>query len=344
MPVVRAVNPLTHADWDNWISEASGAMFFHSAAWARVLHSTYGLTPHYFTLQRENRLLALLPVMDVNSALTGRRGVSLPFTDHCEPLGFSEATSAALIKEALQYGRARRWKYLECRGGTPFGEVAPSTTYFGHKLELGRDTGVLFNRFESSVRRAIRKAEKCGVITEISQTLPAVREYYALHCMTRRHHGLPPQPFRFFLNIHRHVMSQNLGMVATARYQGRPIASTIFFHLGTEALYKFGASDPDFQEFRANNLLMWEAIKSYIGQGKKTLDLGRTSSQGDGLRRYKLGWGAEERPINYYKYDFRKSHFVTAKDDSVGWYNQLFRVLPVHFSRALGALLYKHTA
>jgi hypothetical protein len=249
-----------------------------------------------------------------------------------------------LIKESLHHGRAQRWKYLECRGGKPFGEVTPSVSFLGHRLELGSNEGALFNRFESSVRRAIRKAEKCGVVTTLSQTLPAVREYYELHCLTRRLHGLPPQPFRFFLNIHQHVLSQNQGMIATARYQDRPIASAIFFHLGSEALYKFGASDPDFQEFRANNLLMWEAIKWCVAQGKKTLDFGRTSIGGEGLRRYKLGWGTEERPIHYYRYDFRKSDFVVAKDESVGWHNRLFRVMPVPFARAIGTLLYKHTA
>ena len=28
----------------------------------------------------------LLPLMEVDSWLTGRRGISLPFTDECEPL------------------------------------------------------------------------------------------------------------------------------------------------------------------------------------------------------------------------------------------------------------------
>lgn len=343
LPVVRIESPLTRADWDAWISNGPGPMFFHSAAWARVLNSTYGLTPLYFTVQRANRLVALLPIMEVISGLTGRRGVSLPFTDHCEPLGFSDDSAAALIKEALHLGRNQKWKYLECRGGTPFGDVTPSVSFLGHRLDLTSNAETIFNRFDSSVRRAIRKAEKCGVVTTIAQTLPAVREYYDLHCQTRRLHGLPPQSFRFFLNIHTHVLSQSQGMVATAKYQGRPIASAIFFHLGPQALYKFGASDPDFQEFRANNLLMWEAIKWCVAQGKKTLDFGRTSIGGDGLRRYKLGWGTEERQIRYYRYDFRKSDFVKAKDESVGWHNQLFRALPVPCSRAIGALLYKHT-
>ena len=163
----------------------------------------------------------------------------------------------------------------------------------------------LFARFDSSVRRAIRKAEKCGLEIGISNSLEAVREYYSLHCKTRRHHGLPPQPFTFFLNIHRHVLSQNMGMIVSAKHQQRPVASAVFFHTGAEAIYKFGASDPAFQELRANNLVMWEAIQWCVRNGKKILDFGRTSLANEGLRRYKLGWAAEERRIDYYRFDFR---------------------------------------
>ena len=33
--------------------------------------------------------------------------------------------------------------------------------------------------------------------------------FYALHCMTRKKHGVPPQPFAFVAHFHRHVMSHN---------------------------------------------------------------------------------------------------------------------------------------
>ncbi len=340
--VVRIENPCSHPDWDKWI-EGAGATFFHSAAWARVLEQTYGFTPIYFAIVQEDRPVFLLPVMEVNSWLTGRRGVSLPFTDHCEALGPGGAAPAAML-EILQHGRDRGWKYLECRGGTPFENASPSISFFGHRLPLAAESQPLFARFESSVRRAIRKAEKSSLDIEISSSLDALRDYFSLHCLTRRQHGLPPQPFRFFLNIHRHVVSQNLGMIVSAKYRERPIASAMFFHAGAEVIYKFGASDPAFQELRANNLVMWEAIKWCIRNGKKILDFGRTSAANDGLRRYKLGWGAEERPIHYYKYDFRTGAFVTAKDESLGWHTRLFHAVPVPVARFIGALLYKHTA
>jgi len=50
---------------------------FHTAAWARVLHESYGYDPTFITVIDGRDLMALIPLMDVNSILTGRRGVSL---------------------------------------------------------------------------------------------------------------------------------------------------------------------------------------------------------------------------------------------------------------------------
>jgi hypothetical protein len=343
--VIQQEHPLERADWDVWISGQPKLSFFHSAAWASVLRDTYGFRPVYFAATRERHLSALLPVMEVNSWLTGRRGVSLPFTDVCEPSGNSESAQKDLFQAALKHGRARGWKYLECRGGEQMlDDAKPCVSFLGHRMSLFGDTDYLFTKLHSSFRRAIRKAEKSGLAVEISQSLGAVRSYYSLHCQTRQQHGLPPQPFRFFRNIHEHILAHNFGVVITVKHDDHPVASAIFFRRGTEAIYKFGASDARFQDLRANNLVMWEAIKWHACRGIKTLHFGRTSLADDGLRRYKLGWGADEHRINYYKYDLRQETFVTDNDNAHGWHNQVFRALPPFAARWAGALLYKHVA
>ena len=60
---------------------------------------------------------------------------------------------------------------------------------------------------------------------EVSQSAEAMQEFYKLQCLTRKRHGLPPQPLHFFLNIHRHILSQNMGMIVLARHQGQPVAA-----------------------------------------------------------------------------------------------------------------------
>jgi len=343
--VVQRLNPAECDGWDAMLLAHPGHSFFQSAAWAKVLQDSYGYTPGYFALTEAGQLRALLPMMEVNSWLTGRRGISLPFTDDCAPLSFDFASFQQLIEAAKRWGQARNWKYLEVRGGRQlFPGALASHSFFAHELKLVNDEPYLLARLDSAVRRAIRKAEKLGVTVEVAQSLEALRLFYSLHCQTRKKHGLPPQPFRFFRNIHRHVLSRQNGMVVLARLQERVVAAGVYFHFGARAIYKYGASNEACQDLRGNNLVMWEAIKWYARHGFETLHFGRTSAASEGLRRFKLGWGVRERRIDYVRYDLRQRSFVSGKDGAFGWYNRLFHVLPVGLSRLVGAVLYRHVA
>jgi len=342
---VQLVNPLEVPGWDDGLMGGPQPSFFHSFAWARVLHDTYGFSPAYFVVRSAGSLQCLLPFMEIDSWLTGRRGVSLPFTDDCEPLCTDRAAFQTLFEAAKRHAEARDWKYLECRGGTGWLDGAPaSTSYYGHRLSLVNDPEVLISNVDGAVRRAIRKGRKSGLTIEKSQDLDAVRAFYRLHCKTRKKHGLPPQPFHFFRNIHRHVLSHDQGLVVLAKNDQKAVAGAVFFNFGKRAIYKFGASDDQFQHLRANNLVMWEAICWYATHGFDELDFGRTSLGNDGLRSFKLGWGTQERRIEYMRYDRRRGGFVTVKDEAFGWYNRVFRALPDPVAKCIGAALYRHMA
>jgi hypothetical protein len=288
---------------------------------------------------------SLLPLMEVDSWLTGRRGVALPFTDHCDPLSESAADVQRLFQNALAWGRSRGWKSIELRGGRKDLSPAPaSLAFYGHRLDLAAAEPRLFERMDGSARRAVRKAEKDGVTVAISESEEAVRDYYVLQCMTRKRHGLPPQPWRFFLNVWRRILSDHQGMVALAAWRGAKIAGAVYFHRGGRAVYKYGASDVRRQEVRANNLVMWEAIKWLAAHGVTTLHLGRTSLANEGLRRFKLNLGAVEDRLEYVKFDLQRNCFQTETDGVAGWHNAVFHRLPVCLARTAGELLYKHWA
>jgi hypothetical protein len=97
-----------------------------------------------------------------------------------------------------------------------------------------------------------------------------------------------------------------------------------------------------FQQLRANNLVMWEAIRRFAGEGRSTLDFGRTSLNNEGLRRFKTGWGATEQIAEYIRYDLRENAFGTASDSSSGWHTRVFNALPQWMARPIGAALYPH--
>lgn len=338
------LNPLEHPKWDALLTDHGNASFFHSSSWARVLCETYGHRPVYFCRFVGGQLKQLLPLMEVSSRLTGRRGVSLPFSDFCPPLGGEADNLCVLYESAASHGRKRNWAYLECRGNGKrmSSNAATSLGFFGHTIHLVGGEAELFGRMDSAVRRGVRKAQRYGLQVEFTNAVEAMEIYYALHCGTRRCLGLPPQPFRFFKNLQRHAVAANHGFVGVVRQEQEPVAAAVFLHEGRHVLYKFGASDLKFQRLRPNNLLMWEAVRHCAVNGFADLHLGRTSLCNEGLRRFKLGFGATEERIEYTKHDLRRDVFLTDTDRAVGPLNAIFRRFPMPLLRLAGRGLYPH--
>src|SRR5208337_3374592 len=194
-----------------------------------------------------------------------------------------------------------------------------------------------------SARRSVRKARATGVNLEILTTEAAVRKFYHLNQITRREHGLPPQPYHFFEEIHAQVISKGQGFVAVASHGSEAIAASVYFRLGKTAVYKYGASDRRFQHLRPNNLVMWEAIRQCIRDGCTSLSFGRTDPEHAGLRQFKTGWGGEEHSINYYKCCLRVFEFMGGHRATVnGLAGRIFAHTPLPVLRVAGSLLYRH--
>ncbi len=339
-PVI--IDPMTFAGWDKLLSSQRGFSFFHSSGWARVLNASYRYTPKYFALMENGRFQALIPVMEVNSIITGKRGVSLPFTDYCEPIIAEEGLFRKLFNYIVAYGNKAGWRFVEFRGGRSFLQGSISSCMYSHTLELSEDENTIFQNFRSSTKRNIKKAMKEGVEVEISYSMQSLKHFYRLNRMTRKEHGLPPQPYRFFKSMFNEIINKNMGFVALAYYKKKIIAGAVCFQFGRTGIYKYGASDRRYQHLRGNNLVMWEAIKWHSRNGFKSFCFGRTEPRNRGLRQFKAGWGADERIINYYTYDLVKDAFITNSPKLNGLHNWFFRRMPTPVLQAVGTVMYRH--
>ena len=338
-----ALDPLTHRGWDSLVAAHPESTFFHGSAWARVLQETYGHRPFYFCRLAHGQLEELLPVMEVSSPWTGRRGVSLPFTDFCAQLRSGDGDGTQLHNLAMEKGRERRWRYLECKSDhREWPGSSPALVFYGHVIGLGRGEQAVFNGFQAATRRNLGRAKASGLEITFDNSLESMRTFYSLHLLTRRRHGLPPPGFKFFENITRHVLGPGHGFIVTARVGNQPVAAAVYFHQGRQAIFKFGASDYAYQKLRPNNLVMWEAIKRYAADGFTSLHLGRTSVLNEGLRRYKLGFGAREESIENCRYDFRKHAFTGESHPVKETCSRVFRRLPLPVLRLVGRMLYEH--
>ena len=164
------------------------------------------------------------------------------------------------------------------------------------------------------------------------------KERYSASCGC----ALPIQPRRFFDLLQHRILEAGYGFLLTARLDGVPLASAVFLVWNGVLIYKYGASDERLWQHRANNLVLWSAIKWGCETGCRTFDLGRTDLEDTGLRSFKDGWGATEEPLLH-----------SGSGPSMGDRTRpmVQRVLSLiirrshpWLSRALGELLYKYAA
>jgi CelD/BcsL family acetyltransferase involved in cellulose biosynthesis len=340
---VNVVDQTSDPDWDSLVDSHPDSSFFHGAAWAKVLCKTYGHKPISLLLSRNGEPMALVPLLEVSSPFTGRRGVCLPFTDFCDPLFFGGFDFNIVSRPLCELARNREWKYFEIRGGSTSAQrTISSVRFYGHGLDLRSGPEALFAGFASSVRRAVRKARRWDLDVRISQSQEAILDFYRIHARTRRRHGLPPQPISFFLNIYDLVIKPGSGLVVLASRGKRPVAGAIFFHKRNKAVYKFAASDERLQHLRPSNLVLWEGINFLARQGFEKLHFGRTSLENQGLRRFKLSWGTAEETINYFRFDSTSNECIVVAGHVSGFHNTVIARLPLALNRLMGKLIYRH--
>lgn len=342
MTEVIPLDPLTDVRWDALVSEFPQATAFHSSAWARVLHSTYGYKPAYFAGMAGTGADFLMPLMQVRTAFSRPRAVCLPFTDECAPLGRTPEGLRRALKESRDRACEAGCSWTEIRSDTNETGVPPGPVqFYGHLLDLENSPDALLRRMHPSIRQGLRKADRSGLMVTHPESLEGIHAFYRLQCQTRRRHGLPPQPFRLFLNIQREFIRTGRGFISMVSQAGAPIAAVLFLVQGNRATYKFGASLPEAASTRATTLAMWTAIRRCSDSGVSRIDFGRTEVGNSGLRAYKLRWGTQEYDIRYTRYARSGRNLPPRKVAVHGFHNHLFRIMPSPLSRLVGAFLYR---
>ncbi len=342
---LRTLDPLDIADWDALLVRSGDPDFFHTSGWARVLSGTYGFKPLYVAGFRGDRLSLLMPLMEVRGFFGRRRAVCLPFTDHCAPFFSEKGDLEEAVRFALGLGTEGGWRSIEWRDADGLGSAVPaSESFLGHDLDLRLTEEALWGRLREANRRNIKQAVREGVTVEFGRTAEALAGFCRLNGLTRKRHGLPPQPDAFFAALLEHILVPGLGDVVSAHRDGRLLAASMFFRFESQAVFKYGASDPAAHAWRPNNLIMWEAIRRYRELDVRTLSLGRTEPANEGLLRYKRAWGAKERPLSYFRYDLSEQAFMTKGPASRRSQAsaKLLSHLPLGLLRAIGKLAYRY--
>jgi hypothetical protein len=339
--IVEAIIPQTDPRWMAFVDSHPQSLIFHHPLWMKTLEDAYGYRQASLACIDGGAVVAVLPMLEVRSRLTGRRAVSLPFSDQSAFLTTSDAAPAVLFAWCEEHRAAKGWKYVEFRGSGPAGAWGVSAEYVLHRIALGPDPAAVFKTFDKKGNAlSAKRFEKSEGRIERRTDPEAMREFMRLNYATRKKHGVPPQPDKFFESFQRNLLAHGLGFVSLARLNEQTIAASVFLQYHGVVYHKYNASDERHLLIRPNQGLLWDAIRWGCEHGYRVMDLGRSDLDGEGLIKYKRGWGSEELRIAYYRVPAPAA--VAARGKRPDLFAPLVRALPMPVFKWVGRVLYEH--
>lgn len=341
---------LIDSSLSSFIKRQAESSLCYNQAWLDLITRLYGYSVFPLTTTNARGLITgFLPLCSIQSPLTGRRLVALPFFDHCPLLAEDEANANDLVNQAIYLAQEQKVRYLELRCGVndvlaQRSDLMKGDLYVSWQLPLVSDPDAIWSGLRKPVQHQVKKSRKLGVQIRIAQTREDIERYYKLHLHTRcRKQGMPTQPRQYFMNLWDTFAAKGIMQLLLAEYQENVIAGIILFTSGRVVRYAYGASNEDYLHLAPNNLLIWAAISWGCTHGYQTLDLGRTACDNEGLMEFKRRWGAIKEPLPYYYYPHIAGLAATSEKSWIfrlltsGW-----KRLPLSMAEMLGGHLYKH--
>lgn len=299
---IICIDPLTDPLWERLLDEYPSSAF-HSRAWLRVLTHTYGLQVRANVLVNSTgEPQAGFPFCSMED-IKERRIASLPFSDYCDPLVGDLDKWNCLIEELLAEQCLVSIRCLH--NDIPLTDKRFDCYYQAkwHGLDLQPDLDSLWDNFDSSARRAIRKAQNSGVAVRIAQGKDDLRAFFTMHLRVRKYkYHLLAQPYNFLEQIWEQFVEAQNGALMLATIDDRIIGGTFFLVWKNRLYYKFNASLLEESLVRPNDLIIWEGINYAKAHDLGYLDFGLSDWDQEGLIRYKRKFASDEKVISFLRY------------------------------------------
>ncbi len=345
------VEPWMDARWDAYVASHPRATVYHTSAWIRLVCEIGRYPSLCLVCEHDGRITGVLPLVAVDSALTGKRISTLPFSDSCFALADDEATAASLLEEARSIRARRGASFYEMRGAPALRDgsaaalsgFARSSHFSNYVIPLAGDAEAVRKTFaRTSVRQTITKGERLGVVVRVGSARD-LDAFYELYVKNRRRHGIPPQPKSLFARILERMNDAPRALLYLAEHEGKAYAGLIVVRYNGVTYAKYEGVDETRRDLVPLYPLFWKTIEDAVSAGDRFYDFGRTAADNPGLNEFKQRWGTTPVELPYY-FDPPRESVSVVRSDSLKYrlFTTAFRRMPESWSVRIGERIFRH--
>ncbi len=149
--------------WDAFVRSHPDGSLYHLSSWHRTIEESYGYQTLYYVVTGGNgEIRAAVPAVNLKNLFLGRRTVSYPFSDYCDPLVTSRDEFPEILESISASRGNAEFRTRNFRG--PVEGLRADSSFSNYSINLEDDPETLYSRLHKScVQRRIRKSEKEGV-------------------------------------------------------------------------------------------------------------------------------------------------------------------------------------
>ena len=328
-------------EWKTFLKN-SEASIIHTPQWKTFIEKTYKNTEiHMLTVIDKDRPVLLFPYTVHSHPVFGKNIISC---GNIEYGGFAGNKDKKYIKKVLDYLSEKYKKDFQCleiRQGlidldTKKLKKIKEYSYFITKLGDSED---LWKRIDKQKRKAVRKAEKSGVVTKELKEAD-IKDIYSLYLKNMKRFGSPPVSISFFENFWKYLVNNDLGIAFGSFYKDRLIAVLIGYCFQGRIHIIINVHNHSFQDLRPNDAVHWKMMEWGCKNKFRVFDWGRVRSESSQYA-FKKRWASEEKELYHYYllWNVKEPQKIDPNNPRYKLFIMLWKHLPTIVSRRLGPWL-----
>jgi len=326
--------------WERFVFECPAATFFHRVGWRELYEGVFRHRTHYLLAERDDRIVGVLPLVQLKSLLFGHSLVSLPFAVYGGVAATDAEATRALHRFAVVLGRELGVDHLELRNVASAEPTWPrQELYVTFRKTLLPEVEANMQAIPRKQRAMVRKGVQRGLRSEIDA---GVDRFFELYADNMHRHGTPPHSKRYMQALLR-VFGEACEPLIVLNADGKAVSGVLSFYFRDEVLPYYAGDLPEARDVAANDFKYWELMRRSCERGLRTFDFGRSKRE-TGSYDFKRNWGFEPTPLHY-EYQLFKRATVPQNNPSNRKYRkaiELWRRMPRSLVNTIGPALARH--
>ena len=328
--------------WDQYVNAHPDGTIFHSSGWQNVVEKTFRHRIHHLVARSDRKIVGVLPLFEIKSALFDHFLVSVPFAEVGGALADNLDIERSLVSQAIKISKARGVSYLELKNRLPVPGLTTKSLYYNFSRPIHPTTEENLLAIPRKSRAMVRKGINSGLKAEWGRH--QLDEFYLL--LARNYHRLgtpifPKRLFREFLD----EFSDHADLLLVRNLEGQSIAGVMTFFYQDRVMPYYAGSHAKFRDLAPNDFMYWNLMEYGRERGCKIFDFGRSKAE-TGSFSFKKNWGFDPQPLAY-QYHVVKGDLLPNLSPANPKYRkkiEIWRQMPFLLTRVLGPPLAKYLA